>query len=673
MKNKTTINDVSIDTAGLPKDYMEAVAELIWNGYDARAKNIELNFETNAIDIIYQLNIVDNGDGIDLSTLHETFGAFLDSKKRNLSKRSSYIRGKRGKGRFSFATFSGKATWHTVYLSENKLLEYDIIINQNDKDYYEDINYKISNSNQTGTVLKLEELFGVSGYSFSSREFKEYLAKEFGWFLLLNKTSEFSLKINGEAVVFDHLVEEQEKHQIEIKGSERTFDFGLTYVRWREKIGDKYYFYFLDSEQKEVAKVLTSYNNNAADFHHSIYIQSTYFNDFHYNESDGNTEMFGKNQNDIIFKNLAKDLDTYLFQKQKDYIRKTGANDLVEKLVQKGVFPKFSSNKYDMERRNDLIDVVKELYAIQPKIFKNLKPEQEITFLGFLNLLLDSDERENILSIIENVVSLKKEEREELTLLLKRTNFSKIVNTIKLIENRYKVTALLKKFVFDLKQFTTERDHIQGAIEENYWLFGEQYHLVSADVNFEKLLSNYLYIIDGVEAKQKIDSYEKNRRPDIFMCRKRNVPDTLDHEYELEENIMVELKRPTVTVTKKEFRQIDDYLDFILKNDKFNSQLRRWKFYVISNKVDSYIEKQYEAFKDKGKRFLVQQAGKYEIYALTWDDLFRTFEIKHNYLLEKLNFDKSALQEELNLKGVYLNGKPSDKISQKLSTTKKRK
>jgi len=42
-----------------------------------------------------------------------------------------------------------------------------------------------------------------------------------------------------------------------------------------------------------------------------------------------------------------------------------------------------------------------------------------------------------------------------------------------------------------------------------------------------------------------------------------------------------------------------------MKEDQFNSQTRRWKFYVISNKVDDYIEKQYEAFKDKGKRFLV--------------------------------------------------------------------
>ncbi len=206
--------------------------------------------------------------------------------------------------------------------------------------------------------------------------------------------------------------------------------------------------------------------------------------------------------------------------------------------------------------------------------------------------------------------------------------------------------------MFDQSRFATERDHIQQAISGNYWLFGEQYHLVSADEHFQTLLSKYLNLIDSPLPEKQDLTYDWKKRPDIFLCRKRNVPDPNDQEYELEQNIMIELKRPSVTVTKQEFRQVDDYLDFILKNEQFNSQLRTWKFYVISNKVDAYIHKQYEAFRDKGKRFLVKQAGNYEIYALTWSDLFRTFEIRHNYLLDKLDFDRRAIEEELAQKGI---------------------
>ncbi|MEL4308952.1 ATP-binding protein [Joostella sp. CR20] len=664
LKNKASINNNSIDSAGIPKDYKEAIAELIWNGFDAKATKIDVLFESNEIDSIESITISDNGEGIKYETLQETFGSFLDSQKRNSYQRSSYIKGKKGKGRYSFSALAGKATWHTSYKKDNKVLVYDIVISKNSKDVYEDSNKRIFDDKPTGTDVILTELFNVTAYSFNSDEFKLFLAKEFGWFLLLNNKNNYTLSINGENIDYQYIISESESKELIIEDKENLkHKFLITYVRWNESIGDKYYYYFLNNEKIESAKKLTSYNNNAIEFHHSVYIESPFFDEFEMNKSDSDSNLFKKNQTHPVFKVLIKDLNEFLFRKQKDFVRENAANDLVIKYETRGVFPKFAKNEYAQARKKDLIKVVKELYCVQPKIFKGLKAEQEVTFVGFLNLLLDTDERENILTIIENVTRLTSEERKELVEVLKKTGLSRITNTIKLLEDRFKTVEYLKALVFDLKKFTTERDHIQKIIENNYWLFGEQFHLTSADKNFQELLSNYLYFIDGIEEKQNIQSYEWKRRPDIFLCRKHNIPDASDIEYSIEQNIMVELKRPTVTITKKEFRQIDDYLDFILKEDRFNSQLREWKFYVLSNKVDDYIEKQYEAFKDKGKRFLVQQAGKYEIYALTWDDLFKTFEIKHNYLLNKLDFDKKSIQEELNINGVKLSTSISDKIS----------
>src|SRR5690606_7123514 len=149
--------------------------------------------------------------------------------------------------------------------------------------------------------------------------------------------------------------------------------------------------------------------------------------------------------------------------------------------------------------------------------------------------------------------------------------------------------AWRKHRVCVLSRITTVREHGQRDVAENYWLFGEQYHLASADQNFQQLLSSYLYIIDEVRDRQEISSYDWKRRPDIFLCRKQSLPDPADNEYQIEENIIVELKRPSVTIGKAQFRQVDDYMDFIMREDRFNSQTRRWKFFVISNKVDDYI------------------------------------------------------------------------------------
>lgn len=655
MKKKVGINDRSVESAGLPKDYRQSICELVWNGFDAKATTVDIRFDADEVDHIDSIVVSDNGEGIEYGRLSETFGAFLDSIKRVSYQRSSYNHGKKGKGRFSFATLAARATWHTVYKEGDKFLEYDIVIEKSGKDGYEDRNKAISKRTSTGTDVRLDGLFDVTAYSFVCDDFIDYLAHEFGWFLFLNKENGFSLCINGTPITYEHLIAESEVNNLTVRrddGSSVTFN--ISYVRWSERMGDKYYFYYLNSEKREAAKKLTTFNNNAIEFHHSVYVQSPFFDDFVLTSEGAEQELFGPTSNDPSFRALSKHLQEFVSRKQKHFVRSNAADELVAKLEQRGVLPKFGKNRYDAERRRDFVNVVKELYCVEPKIFKSLKKEQEISLLGFLNLVLDSDQRESVLSIVERLVQLTPAERDELALVLQRTSFAHIVDTVKLIENRFRVVELLKTLVFDLKHFTTERGNIQKAIEQNYWLFGEQYHLTAADETFETLLSNYLHLVDGVSEKVKIADYDAKRRPDIFMCRKRTMPDPQDANGQLEENVMVELKRPSVTIGKEQFRQIDDYLEFILKEDRFNSQTRLWRFFVVSNKVDGYIEKQYEAFQDKGKKFLVQQAGRYEIYALTWDDVFRSFEVKHSYLLDKLNFDKEAIRSELFSKGVTL-------------------
>lgn len=81
-------------------------------------------------------------------------------------------------------------------------------------------------------------------------------------------------------------------------------------------------------------------------------------------------------------------------EKEKKYVKESAANKLIADYERNGVLPAFRDNKYDQERKLDLLNVIKEIYCIQPKIFKGLKKEQQQTCVGFLNLLLDTDERE---------------------------------------------------------------------------------------------------------------------------------------------------------------------------------------------------------------------------------------------------------------------------------------
>jgi len=163
----------------------------------------------------------------------------------------------------------------------------------------------------------------------------------------------------------------------------------------------------------------------------------------------------------------------------------------------------------------------------------------------------------------------------------------------------------------------------------------------------KKALEKYTNILYG---GKNIDSTldedtEQERRMDIFLCNTREVENTLGNT--LEENIIVELKAPKVILSKKVLRQIEDYMDFVRKQISFNSELRRWKFIAVCKEVDEDVKGKYKTFEDRGKVGLVNIIDNYEVYALTWDDIFKSFELRHAPLLKRLNYDREKLAEEL--------------------------
>ncbi|WP_443943771.1 ATP-binding protein [Pedobacter sp. AW1-32] len=424
MENKVNINNNSVDFAGITKEYKEAVAELIWNGFDAGATEVDLIFDANEIDFIPSLTIKDNGSGINLSTLGKTFGAFLDSLKRSAEQRSSYIRGKKGKGRFSFIAFAQSAIWNTTYLDEvsGEYLTYDVTIHAATKDYYYDENKIVSKSKQTGTTLQLLNLFGVTAYSFSSEAFQDYLKYEFGWFLLLNSKKDFKLSINGEAIRYEEILADHQVSEREFEdASSSRFKFTVTFVRWKERIGDKFYYYFLDSDKKEVFKQLTSFNNNAINFNHSVYIESDYFNNFNAGDQETSEGLFGSNQQSPVFKMLIRALQKITSLKQKQYVRETAADELMQRLETSGLLPVFGLSTEQQQRKHHFMQVVREVYCIQPKLFKGLSDIQERTLLMLVDNMVDREPAERILSLFGQILNVNEEELETFKTVLTGT------------------------------------------------------------------------------------------------------------------------------------------------------------------------------------------------------------------------------------------------------------
>lgn len=650
MKYKVSANSQSVVNSGITDDYKLAMSEYIWNGFDAGATTLELDYSVDVLGKITAIKVRDNGKGINGETLSATFGAFLNSQKRRSFQRTSEIRGKKGKGRFAFKAFCTKAVWTTNYInSVGDMMRYSISIDVSDLSKFDvsDERKIDSEYNETGTEVSFFNIEKLFEENFSDQSFVSFLYQQYAWFLCLKKSSGYEIKINGVPLSYESIIAYKEDIQINVDEA----NFCVTYIRWKAKISDKCYFYMMDSNMQENHKVLTSFNNNTIDFYHSLYVVSDYFDNFIYEEKPEPRIDKRINQLSSTYKKLTTKLKDYLRDKEKEFVNKVGADNLINDYEANGILPVFKTDDYSQARRQDLIETIRQIYSIEPKIFKNLQKDQKKTLVGFLNLLLDSSERENILTILEDIVNLTDQDRCQLAKVLKTTKITNISKLVNLVHDRLKVIECLKLLVFDLRKFTTERGQIQTIVENNYWLFGESYQLVTADEPFEKLLTKYICVLDGQAVpkdagKTSIDNPEANRRPDIFMCRHK-LDESGAYNDSVEEHIIVELKRPNVNIGIEQYRQIEDYFRLIKKEPRFNSSSRKWRFYVVSSVIDDEIKDLYKAFENYHKRYLVHKVDNYEIYAMSWDDVFQDFKLKNQYILSKLNFDNEQILKEI--------------------------
>ena len=405
--------DVKITSSGIKKvlksyKCYHGVAEYIWNGFDAQARTVEINYELNKLGSVDLLSIKDDGHGINLDNLEEKFDKFYDSEKTiqiQSPKHSSILHGKNGVGRLTFFTFAGDAEWHTSY--ENGGVESGVIrvSSQDLKGYQPEKSTK--DSVETGTTVIFKNLI------ISQRDIEcdiiPYLKKEFCWFLELNKSKEYSLLINGEPLDYAQLICDKDEFELNFEAS--TF-FKIRFFQWKEPLNKELSkFYYLDSSEKEIFKGYTTMNRKGDHFYHSVFIASDFFKsfDFSSNEDSNQVSLFSEAKSSVEYKFLCKEINRYLRAKRKPYLR-SFACAMVEKFESDGILPEYK-NDWEIFRRNELKDTIISLYEVQPKIFSNLNIEQKKTFVRFLDLLLDSNEREHILTILEEVVSLEEEER----------------------------------------------------------------------------------------------------------------------------------------------------------------------------------------------------------------------------------------------------------------------
>lgn len=488
---------------------------------------------------------------------------------------------------------------------------------------------------ELGTTVRF---FGINE-DFQVDTMKHFLKIEFCWFLELMSNNKFQLLINNAPIDYSEILEERDVRKYEYGDVK----FEVVFCRWAHKLNGEYSkYYYLDKNNKERFKENTTLNNKGDNFYHSVYITSALFDDFDFAAVTGQMrlKLAGSSREDKKFKYIKGEIDNLLREKRIPFIKKY-AKRFLKTIEEKEAYPDFDEcNPVDKFKKECLDELISTVYYVEPKILSGLNNPQLKTLIRMFALIMESGERDSFIKIIDSVVNMSQDERTELAEALEYTTMSNISRTIIMLKDRAQAVADLKELVFNEELGAGEINAIQPFIEKHYWLFGEQYHLVTAEEpDFEEALRRYIYILEGeAPAKEElnIDDPDRRRQMDIFAVRQMKNGD-------IKSSIIVELKHPKTVLGYKELEQVKRYKDVILKEARFNAPNIEWKFYLVGNRYNKQIENEIKNLKYHGEKSLVYSVDNFKIYVKTWSEIFTEFELNHDFLLDKLQIEQKKI------------------------------
>ena len=177
------ITDEGIKKHFKSMDPYKAIFEFVWNGFDAKANNVHIVLQKNALDTLESITICDDGEGIDLSNLCNSFEKFNESNKKDDDDKH----GSHGRGRLAFYKLANKATWFTKWNNKNAIIKISAdAISQYSGEYIEvEKQNKFLNDIKSGTSVVLSSLYPRTPFPTEDTLF-DSLKKEFSWLLIIN-------------------------------------------------------------------------------------------------------------------------------------------------------------------------------------------------------------------------------------------------------------------------------------------------------------------------------------------------------------------------------------------------------------------------------------------------------------------------------------------------------
>lgn len=641
ISGETNINDVGIKKRFKNHEPFQSIIELAWNGFDARAKNVTIELQRTELGGVSSLYILDDGDGIDINDFDSNFNRFDDSLKKD----SIEQHGSQGRGRLAFHKLSHQAIWFTkhkninarIEIESNSIKAYQAFIDINNQDQHPSLM-----TNRSGTCVVLNHFHNELP---TDNEIIRRLQNEFCCHLALNE--QLTLSYNGEIIS----APEHDSHSFDkdVDGS----SFAVKALRWSEKPAkERSNVYLINSQGKKMYEVPSKFNKKK-DFYLSIFVTSDWADTFSI-KGDDIFSSAKSNPTSSTWKEVIKFIWSIARDIYDDFLKKK-LEETIERYEQEGVFPSYSEygdKKYAEWKLNNIKSIVRDIYIADPALLDSLNAKQRKIFVRLLDKLSGSNNNEDLFNVLESVLDLSKEGLTKFSDQLRLTKLDNIISAIEELQKRRLVVDKLRYLMDVHYKEIKETPDLQKIIENNTWLFGERYEILGAEedtfTKIAKELRNNVKDIDEMDHHDTEDASElegAKRQTDLFLARKLPAFDSNGKPFF--KCIIIEIKRPSISLNVKHLRQLDDYAAIIQRHPGFSSQNLHFELILIGRKIskDSFeIESRMNAHIQKGDIGLVADDHRMKRYVKNWYTIFDNFDLINRFMLDKLKLERDAIE-----------------------------
>lgn len=619
---------------GSPK---EAVKELIWNACDADAKNIEVSFDYDGIagaESVSDIYVKDDGHGIAIDRIEEYFGKYGRSQKTYSDKSPGgrIYHGKLGQGRYKSLAAGNFLDWDSVFRDESgTLLRCEIHINSASR---MNISYSETadkaEAEHTGTIVHIhgipDEKIGFITKMAEPMETIPDLLATFAPYLLAY--TNITIKYNGVTVDPAQQIKSQEDQELvyEEDGKE-PIKARLSAITWKEAQFNKLYIcgssgvVYAEMDYTPLKRTSTS-----------LYLMGDLFEQMH---RDNTLAMGNTNPAYAYFEEEAKKFARALVGEQEE----EDAAVEIARIKEEGIYPYDGEPEDDMKKaERDVFDV----FAVQvnravPQLKSSSRQTKKLTYRLMREAI--NTNPASIKTILTEVFNLTQQQQDDLAELLTHTSLPDIIDTAKTVSDRLVFLQVLEEMVYNdsVGKAIKERTQFHKVLLKELWIFGEKYTLGTSDQSLRNLLKAHLNCLGRDELTPEIPPEaveDLTRIPDLCLFQQ------ICPSYENFEHLVIELKRPTLTLTLKEMDQIRDYALTVAENPMFDKTRTKWHFVLLGQRLDQHVQRALRNQTVGEGNFY--NADNVSISVFEWSKIIQDNKLKYEYLRRKLNHQLSS-------------------------------